>query len=1365
MANPFLNSALNGLTIEGNLLAPSILKQISDRKASDQGDNDYDLPRGVTLRDELSRYFRIGQADLRHLHASSSPSLEATIHFTSDLLTQALGFPLAVQGNIEEVNGRLFPVSLQALDGRMSVLVVPPAETLDVASVHLRPDNRRRSAATALQDWLNVSDPALWGLCTNGIQLRVLRDNPSLTRPAYIEFDLREIFDNQDFASFTMLWLLLHRTRFGRAGTPVSDCPLERWRDAGAKTGEVALLHLSGNVRESLLALANGFLEHPDSADLRQRLASGALTLSSASGNGQSFFSQLLRLVYRLIFLLAAEDRELLQLPDTPSPICELYAAGYSAGSLRDRAVLRAAHSGVENTFSDRWRGLLLTFQALAHGEPRLGLPALGGLFSVDQTPDLDNLSISNRALFAAMYSLAWLRDGPAPVRVNWRDMQTEELGSVYEGLLELTPRLSESGREITFVEGLEAKGNERKTSGSYYTPDSLVQTLLDSALDPVLERLETEASTTSGPDPAAHILTITVLDPACGSGHFLLAAARRIASRVALLRTGGVFSRADYHRAMRDVVRLCIYGVDRNSMAVELTRVALWIETVEPGKPLGFLDANLRCGDSLLGVFSLEALRNGIPEAAYKPLAGDDKAVAKAFAVRNKEDLKGQARLNFSGRPPSLPVPPTLAASALTFRSLPEDSALDVEQRVQAFARIRSNPVLTQWFEAADLYIAAFLAPKVKPPANTLANPEFPGHPLVPVSGHVWSRLHGSKVYGPLLSAAQTFTTFARAFHWPLEFPHILLAQDERRRGFDVVLGNPPWERIKLQEQEFFAAREPAIAEAPNAAARGRLIAALKTAPEGSRERCLHEEFEIAKRTAEAASIFARLSAPDLGRFPLTGRGDVNTYALFAELFSELVNQHGRAGVIVPTGIATDATTAPFFASLVEHRRLARLIDFENRNAIFPNVHRSYKFSLLTVAYGVDLAWFTFFLTDPTQIKEPNRTFSLSPTQIAAINPNTKTAPVFRSTADADLTRRIYERVPVLLDDTRPNGNPWGVSFARLFDMSNDSGLFRTQADLEASSANRSGNKWLVHESLVEGDESSEWYLPLYEAKLVHQFDHRWATFDGLNSRDVTPEEQVDSNFEVTPRYWVQETEVADRLTNKHWHHEWLMGWRDICRNTDVRTLISAAVPIAGYGDKFLLINTESTSRLKVAFLGTLNSLVLDFCARQKLGGTSLKYFTFKQLPILPPTRYMESDLSFIVPRIVELTYTSYSMTAFARDLGYESGPFPWDEDRRALLRAELDAWYACAYGLSRDDLRYILDPADLLGPDYPSETFRVLKKNEISQFGEYHTQRLVLAAWDRQAAGLTPESELNRLPIVLTSQPDIPEFVLEGT
>ena len=624
----------------------------------------------------------------------------------------------------------------------------------------------------------------------------------------------------------------------------------------------------------------------------------------------------------------------------------------------------------------------------------------------------------------------------------------------------------------------------------------------------------------------------------------------------------------------------------------------------------------------------------------------------------------------------------------------------------------------------------------------------------------------------GRWLAGRRIWPARRRAFHWPLEFPDVMAAG-----GFDVVLGNPPWERIKLQEQEFFAAREPEIAEAPNAAARGKMIAALKAAEPGTRERALFEEFETAKRIAEASSVFARVSGDDGGRFPLTGRGDVNTYALFAELFANLASPRGRAGVIVPTGIATDATTAPFFAALIEGKRLARLADFENRAGIFPAIDSRIKFCLLTLGREVRQANFAFFLTDAAQLAEPERRFALSAEEIARINPNTKTAPVFRARADAELTAKIYARVPVLINDVGgPKGNPWGVSFARLFDMSNDSGLFRTVAQLRGDGFVRDGSDWVPSPLAGEGAAAQAGagegggapgaagsapphpaasrpprpepvegpargdggrYVPLYEAKMIHQFDHRWATYDGTESRDAALAEKCDPGFEPTPRYFVPEGEAAARLAAKSWTRGWLMGWRDITNATNERTVIAAALPRAGCGDTLLLMfpNIELLG-LNACLVGNLCSLIQDYAARQKIGGTHLKYNMFKQLPILPPSTYPESGLAFIVPRVLELTYTSHAMAPFARDLGFAGKPFAWDEDRRANLRAELDAWYARAYGLSRDELRYILDPADIKGPDYPSETFRVLKTNEIRRHGEYRTARLVLAAWDRQDA-----------------------------
>jgi hypothetical protein len=346
----------------------------------------------------------------------------------------------------------------------------------------------------------------------------------------------------------------------------------------------------------------------------------------------------------------------------------------------------------------------------------------------------------------------------------------------------------------------------------------------------------------------------------------------------------------------------------------------------------------------------------------------------------------------------------------------------------------------------------------------------------------------------------------------------------------------------------------------------------------------------------------------------------------------------------------------------------------------------------------------------------DSERAFTLSPEQIALINPNTKTAPVFRSKVDAELCAKIYQTVPILINDSKEQeDNPWNISFLAMFHMSGDSGLFRT--------------------------EPASGLVPLYEAKMNHQFNHRWATYNSTESRYCTLTEKQNPAFETVPRYWISELEVNARLSSKNWNHGWLMGWRDICRSTDERTLIATVFPRVGCGDKFLLMLPVQAPRLCAALLGCLNSLACDFSARQKLGGTSLKYFTIKQFPILPPSAYGKADLDFIVSRVLELTYTSHSLGCFARDLGYDGPPFAWNEERRAMLRAELDSWYARAYGLTRDELRYILDPADVMGEEYPSETFRVLKNNDIKQYGEYRTQRLVLEAWDRMEAGTVQE------------------------
>lgn len=1412
------------IEIVGALLTPHLMGEINAERAGEQDPDAYNVPPGCKLRDEIARYFRIGEALWNRFAAVRAASPAASERFMLDLLRQCFGFDGIAPVPPVMLGDRVFPIGHAALDGRVPVVIAPAAAEgarrpgLDESVAQFADGGRRRSATLLLQEYLNADERVQWGIAADGTTLRLMRDNVSLTRPAWIEADLGRIFAEGLFADFSALWLLIHGSRFGAAGALPSDCPLERWREKGRTEGMTARDKLRDGVRDALLDLGQGFIEHPANGELREALSSGSLSR-------QGYFEELLRLVYRLIFLFAAEDRNLLHPPGVDEAAKRAYAGGYGVGRLRERCMRRTAW----DRNADVWEGLKATFKALGQGEPRLGLPALGGLFARGQTPHLKAARIENRRMLSAIFRMAWMRpDGQPLTRVNWRDMETEELGSVYESLLELQPLPRADSRSFTFAEGDETKGNARKTTGSYYTPDALVKLLLDSTLDPVLDAAEAR----NPDDPAAEILRLTIVDPACGSGHFLLGAARRAAARIARLRSPGVPSQAEFQHALREVVSHCIHGVDRNPMAVELCKVALWIEALEPGKPLTFLDARIRCGDSLIGVFDYQMLRKGIPDAAYAPLTGDDKAVAKAYGKHNAVQRDGKGATGFLS---DLRPPTDLIDAHRRLMDMPEDTLAQVAAKQAAFVDLHNGRGWQGLKAACDLYVAAFFLPKT----GKAPTPEVLNQPVMPLTDHVWAAVRGTLPYGPLGALADEVAHRIAAFHWPLQFPHVFALG-----GFDVVVGNPPWERLKLQEQEFFAARSPDIAGAPNKAARTALIKALADAPQDSPQAALLAEFEFAKRAAEASSEFAR-GTP---RYPLTGVGDVNTYALFAEHFTRLTRDRGRSGVIVPTGIATDSSTSAFFGRLIDDARLVSLYDFQTGMGFFDRIgHARFKFCILsTTGAGhsqSEPARFVFFIRQAFELDDSERFFTLTPEQIRRINPNTKTAPVFRSKSDAELTAKFYDRAPVLIEErTREDGgdvNPWGITFQAMFHMSGDSELFRTAAQLAVEGWQRDGTDWMR-----EANGLTERRVPLYEAKMIHHFDHRWATYangsveDEDGARDTTLMEKQDPAFEPTPRYWVPEDEVTLRAARvpsslkRAWREgsgercakalaEWLVGWfdllekrrmredelgrilgrdlpwqsilgrnparwlmepktlengqdaqratpltaddvaflaegprdpldlaatiiarkqprwlmnfRDICRSTDERTVIAAVMSKVGIGHTLPLYFANCSPSLNAILIGLWSSLTFDYIARLKVGGTHLTFGFLKQFPILPPSAFTPADLDFVVPRVLELTYTSHSLRLWAEDLGHFGAPFAWDEDRRALLRADLDAFFARKYGLTRDELRYILDPADVKGADYPSETFRVLQTNERRRYGEYRTQRLVLAAFDR--------------------------------
>lgn len=1339
------------LAIEGGLFTAEWMGRVASFKAPGQSDADYNVRAGFEKREEIALAWRSAQ----HLwgqfkaarQASGIDAWGVTQRFVTELLRQSFGFAnLRAVEHPQEIDGRRYPVNHFAFDQSVPVVISPCAEPKLLDTPHDRLGDssgdrlRRRSAFGLLQEYLNAADYALWGIASNGLLLRIARDNGSLTRPAWLEADLERLFEEENQAEFSVLWLLLHASRFGSEGQGLStnphNCVLEQWRNGCRDQGIQARGLLRQNVEQALEDLGQGFVGHPANTALREALGNGSLST-------RDYFRQLLRLVYRLIFLLTVEERGILHPPGSLESAKGLFERGYSLKRLRDKAVRRSAH----DRHHDLWEGLKRVWLGLAEGEPRLALPALGGLFSTNQCPELDQAKLENRHLLAALFHLAWLRDAPGEplTRVNWRDMGSEELGGIYESLLELTPQLAHDNRHFSFLEGAATKGNARKTSGSYYTPDSLVQELLDSALEPVVaDRLAPHGGALASGEAAAQaLLSITVCDPACGSGHFILAAARRLATHLArVLTEGGQPTADDYRHALRQVVTHCIHGVDLNPMAVELAKIALWLEAYTPDAPLGFIDHHIRCGDALLGILDPAILENGIPDKAFNALSGDDKEVVKALKKANKEALKSIAKIQREGQMPNWQE---AVSQVATLEALPDDTLAAIEAKRAAFAETEAAVAQSRARMAADLFIAAFVMPK------TDQNKD-----VIPTSQDLWLVMNGEAPRAGVREAAAQAIRSVNALHWQQAFPYVYA-----NNGFDVLLGNPPWDQLVFREQEYFSDLAPSIALAKTSNERTKLIYELAIS-----NPTLYARYVLALRLSETQRIITQ----EVGQFDLTGRGRSNTFSLFAELCWRLARADGRAGLVVPSGVVTDDTTKLFFQELVATNSLVSVFDFENRLPLFPDIDSRTKFCLMTIKGhghhdGDQKPLFVFFAQSPEDIKDKDRHLYLGYDDFCLLNPNTKTGCVFRTRKDAEITLKLHQVAPPLIRESEPSVNTWKLATRPgLFNMAGHSSVFASQSELLAQGGVLTGNIFVLGEMR---------YLPLYEGKMVSLYDHRsadviissTAALRQGQSEALTEEEHKNPARCPMPRHWVREDLVREQVGDE-WDRDWIIGWKEITSPTNERTLIPAVLPLVAIGHKFpIFIISKEYQHLSACFLGALSSLVCDFIVRQKLGTTSLTPFTIKQLPLLPPNHYDDQDRQFIIQRILELTYTAHDLKAWATDLGYEGAPFLWDSERRAVICAELDAYYARLYQLTRDEVRYILDPAEVMDAGYPSESFRVLKKKEQDEFGEYRTGRLVIREFDRMALADASGEPYQSLLVPPPGQQSSPEYSAIGT
>ncbi len=1185
-----------------------------------------------------------------------------------------------------------------------------------------------------------------WGILTNGSRWRLYYQGARSVSEQFFELDLAAVLaipghEGGLFALPEMErlhWLRVFMLVFGREAFLPSPSDARTFHQRAMDEGKFYEERVAGNL--SNLVFGTVF------PALAQAIAAAAPDASL-----QEVREAALILLYRLLFILYAEDRDLL-------PVRE---ARYEEYGLREK--LRAdigRRKDRNDTFSDTaaryWSVVEDLCRAIDVGDKSIGLPPYnGGLFDAKKTPLLAKIRLGDSVMAVVIDALSFEHTPEGRKYINYRDLSVQQLGSIYERLLE--HEVTREGGNVIIRPNVFA----RKGSGSYYTPDDLVGLIIRETINPLVEtrmaafsaklvELETtqpdkdlRVMTLAAYDPAEQLLSLKICDPAMGSGHFLVSLvdymadqvitamaeaaaqvtfgdyispliARIAAIRTTILRNAGERGWTvapeqldDRHIVRRMVLKRCIYGVDKNIMAVELAKVALWLHTFTVGAPLSFLDHHLRCGDSLFGSW----VSNGIDRATKL------------------------------GAPLFLYEPMTRAMRAATsmqiIEGLTDAEIAEAHRSKDVFDEVRD---MTAPLNAMLWLIHALDWLDLKSKADKIAVQAFFmgqfGDPVLVAMGK--KKLKTGKVDGDrfaeILEQVNELVAEEGYLNWQVAFPGVWSDWEGKglTGGFDAMIGNPPWDRMKLQQVEWFAARRPEIALAQRASDRARMIAALEKAKDP-----LAKDFAKANERAEAAVRMAR----NCGDYPLLSGGDVNIYSLFVERAMTLVKPTGMVGLLTPSGIASDKTAAPFFKGVATGGRLKALYDFENKKVFFPDVHASFKFCVFVASPAPQPkpAQCAFYLHNISELQDPERCFPLSAKDFAYLNPNTGTAPIFRTRRDAALTTAIYSRLPVLVDDSSGTEvKAWPVKYLRMLDMTNDSNLFRTRHELEEKEGAypTGGNRFR--------SKAGDW-VPLYEGKMVQAYDHRAANVvvnPENQHRPAQPQPATLAQHESPdwlpdPQFWVKASDVPSSVK-----HDWSISYKMITAPTNARTLIGAILPKSGVGNSMgMMIPDDSGEPLAghaATILANLNSTPFDFVIRQKIQGQNINWYIVEQLPVVPTDRYetvlfgKKTAGNIIRQAVLELTYTAHDMAPFARDMGYvdKSGnvkpPFPWDEDRRLKLRAKLDAIYFHLYGITeRDDVRYIYS------------TFPIVEREETATYGRYRSRDLCLAYMSALAAG----------------------------
>lgn len=1325
---------------EGGLLPMDLLRRILDPKDNLAGTKpeDYGLPKGDRINEAITQSWNRLQRHWTEFRDQAERLTEGT---TGTGLTnekwnlpvlRELGFGFLPTVSAPEINGQTYAIS--RFHGPAAIHLVGCRLSLDKRSAGAR-GAASQNPHGLVQEFLNRSDEHLWAILSNGLTFRILRDNEALSRQSYLEFDLEAMFEGELYSDFVLLWLLGHATRFSiKEGERPEGCWLEQWTKIAEEQGTRALESLRGGVEKALQTLGQGFVSHPRNTQLREQLREGSLTLTD-------LHSQLLRVIYRLIFLFVSEDRQLDGIPvlhprtNDPNEFKkrERYTKYYSLGRLRDLA------SGIRGSrHGDLWHQFNLVVGALSGEEAfdsirgNLNLPILGSFLwdptsthhlNTSEISDGPGIELSNSDFLEAIRNLAFIHEGKILRPVDYKNLGSEELGGVYESLLALTPQISGDGSRFTFAE---FAGSERKLSGSYYTPDSLVQCLLDTALDPVVEHA---IKGKQGEIAESAILNLKVCDPAVGSGHFLVGAAHRLARHLARVRAiseeESEPSPTLYQTALRDVIGHCLYGVDINPMSAELCKVSLWLEALDPGKPLSFLDHHIQVGNSLIGA-TPDLLKSGIPDSAFSRIEGDDKRLSTLYKKRNREERKHKGKqeaILFSSEPNPNMKFNSILKNVKVIENIPDDSIESVKEKSKQLNALKVADNYQKATFSADVWCASFVLEKSNKVPDAITESIYRKVDHDSLQGLEW-----------LKKEVNNLAKEYKFFHWHLRFPEV-----HEQGGFDLILGNPPWEKVELLQREWFSARSPKWMATSAGENKRDFLKKLQ-----NEDFSLYSEFIRAVRRVDGERSFIKNS----GLYKLCGKGRINQYSAFAELNQNILNSQGLIGCILPPGIATDDSTKEFIQSIIKRDMLRSFYAFTNRGYIFREIESTLSFALVSWGFiGKDTPKIAAQVWQVEHLQDQNRVYSLTPNEISLLNPNTGNLPIFKSTVDASITKRFYERIPVLVNESQNSITKDKVEFRQgLFNMTTDKHFFNTSESVQTKG---------VDFTLRASQGKSGDFLPLFEAKLTTQYNHRFGTFEGVGEKDrfgtraqtnkASIEQLKDPSWYNIPRYWVSEEHVEDAVPNR-WKNQWLLGFRNaVSAVADSRSVSFVIIPRTGVGNSMPLIFNYSDTEFSALLLGNFNSFVLDYICRQKVSGGNLNFYVVKQLPLLPLKAYSECSLNFagrstvkwIIERVVELTYTSWDLKPFAEDMGVIRPPFTWNTDRRFEICAELDALFFHLY-LGMD--YHSCPDSELEGQIIENreivkhilETFPIVKKRDIEKYDTYKTAVQILEYFD---------------------------------